>query len=108
LGDKYVLYAGKLVQVDFDFAADDYPKMREAFIAKYGPPHKVDTSVVQNKMGAQFAQETLLWKGPDIHIWMSHYGSKVTEGIAFIVKADFEERMQQVTEEEKRKLKDSL
>jgi hypothetical protein len=107
-GDRFTFYEGRFVMVTSSFDADRYPQMREVFVEKYGQPHLTQSATVQNKMGAQFAQETLHWEGPRIAITLEHYGSKVTEGEATFVTTEFRAVQNRAQEEWKKKMKDSL
>src|ERR1017187_1412075 len=67
-----------------DFPSEDYEAVRDMFIEKYGKPFNVSESEVQNRMGATFQQERLLWIGQHVQISMSRYGSTISEG-GFII-----------------------
>ena len=67
-----------------DFPSEDYEAVRDMFIGKYGQPYNIAESEVQNRMGATFQQERLLWIGQRVEISMSRYGSTISEGFFMI------------------------
>lgn len=58
--------------------------LSKAFLAKYGQADAVKDSVVKNRMGAEFKNQTLTWKGKQVTILMRRLVSKVDEGDAHI------------------------
>jgi hypothetical protein len=79
-----------LTLVMWGFPADSYNGLKETFITKYGTPTTVSNRTVRNAMGAIYQQEELGWEGRAVHISLSRYGSKLTEGLAVFTtqKAD--------------------
>lgn len=70
------------------FRADDFDKVRDIFIARYGRPHSSSKSTLRNALGASFVNTTLTWTGPSISIELNRYES-ATEGSAQIGKRSF-------------------
>jgi hypothetical protein len=66
------------------FPSDHYLEVREIFVSRYGPPHNVQASEVQNLVGGQFKQETLRWNGQRASVTLMRYGSTVTDGVFFV------------------------
>src|SRR5262249_11894845 len=67
------------------FKTQSYGEISQAFIAKYGKPDSVKDSVVQNKMGATFADQTMTWAGKQgATIVLRKLAGKVTDGAARI------------------------
>jgi hypothetical protein len=67
------------------FPSDAYDTMRAVFVEKYGPPHKVDVSEVQNKLGATFKNESLAWYGSDASVMLNRFDEDLTKSGASIL-----------------------
>lgn len=52
---------GQLFQVTIFFDHSGFADVRSAVQAKYGPPERQSTEVLQNRMGANFESESLTW-----------------------------------------------
>jgi hypothetical protein len=80
LNARFIFEDTGLTQVFGKFPSENYQDVKEMFIAKYGKPHSATQSDVQNRMGATFRQEELLWIGKRVSIVLSRYGSTISDG----------------------------
>jgi hypothetical protein len=76
-----------------DFKSSDFPILREAFVTRYGPAHSTREEKLQNRMGTEFTNHVLSWRGPTLSIYLAEYSGKVTNGTARIATHDFEEEL---------------
>jgi hypothetical protein len=74
----------RLASTYMTFAADDFDKMRDIFVEKYGPPDSTSDAQVHNRMGAAFTNTSLEWHGPRVTITLERYGSDLTKASATI------------------------
>lgn len=81
-----------------------YLPVTTALTAKYGAPAAKETSVVKNRMGAEFDQEEQTWKAGDERIIAKRRGSTLTEMEVSLISE--RQRLQQI-EEMKEKAKAS-
>lgn len=73
--------SGKVQRIALDFDSDDFPAVESAMIQKFGAPANVETSTLQNLMGATFAQTVDQWgDAPQPIARLAHYSSDVTRG----------------------------
>lgn len=70
--------------VELKFVSHSYVGLFKAFSAKYGEPDAVENSVVKNRMGAEFENQTAIWRGKQIGIIMRKLAAKIDEGDAHI------------------------
>ncbi len=70
------------------FPSDNFPEIRETFLARYGEPTSRRNPRVQNRMGAQFENETLQWAGDRVDILLTQYGPKLTHAQAVLATAE--------------------
>ena len=75
-----IFRADQFTSVQGKFPSDSYSTLRQVFVEKYGIPSDTKQSTIQNRAGAKFSQESLIWDGPKIRLQISHYGDTVTEG----------------------------
>ncbi len=99
-GDRFVSTTGS-------FASGDYLTVKQAFTDKYGPPTRVESSMVSNALGAKFEQESLIWEGLTSHIVLSKY-VKVTEGIFVISTKDYWDALNKEQQDKQAAAKDAL
>jgi hypothetical protein len=66
------------------FSSDSFPQIKGIFLERYGQPTARRNTTVQNRMGAQFENETLEWNGAKVSIMLEKYSTKVTESTAII------------------------
>lgn len=71
-----------------DFRADDFEKVRDIFIVRYGKPHTTEKNTLKNALGSTFVNSTLRWTGSTIAIELNKYES-TTHGSAQIGKLTF-------------------
>ena len=71
--------------VTLGFAVEKYDEMKSAFLERYGPPTHTEAKPVQNRMGAQFLNEILLWTGSVLSIRLEKYGASITESFALLI-----------------------
>jgi hypothetical protein len=70
IGDRrvritYHLMNGALASLSIDYGYLANEVIREAFTAKWGPPHEVKEEVLQNALGARFTREVARWRTRD-------------------------------------------
>ena len=81
IGDVISSYLdGRLYGVSYRFAEFGYDPLAAALETKYGQPDSVFATRLQNRMGANFVNETKLWRFADGMMMISRYGAKLTEG----------------------------
>lgn len=64
--------------------ADDYLKLAQVFITKYGQPTKQVTDKVKTKAGAEFTNETLTWVGKINSITVQKYAGDIKTSAAIL------------------------
>lgn len=101
--DQITFLNDSLAAASMSFDTDHYEKMREIFIDKYGPPTSRESKEVQNRMGATFQQEELEWKGKTTTVSLNRYGSKLTQGAAYLLTNAYRDHVQATAEAEKKK-----
>lgn len=57
----YHFLDGRLFRVTIFFNHDGFVAVRSAFQAKYGPPDRQSTNVLENRMSAKFESENVVW-----------------------------------------------
>lgn len=68
--------------------AEDFPKLVQIFITKYGQPTHRSSDVVKTKGGAEFTNESLRWRGKKIDITLEKYDGDInTSSAALRTKA---------------------
>jgi hypothetical protein len=97
---------GKLATVTGDFDPNIFDTLEEAFVSKYGKPHRAENSTVQNRMGAMFQQRELTWSGDVFTIFLHRYGGEVTEGLLVIESTPAVLERQKQAEEKKKHILD--
>jgi hypothetical protein len=96
---RLLLREGGLDAVIVAFPADDFNIIKPIFIERYGQPTSRSTPEVQNKAGARFENEVLLWAGKKVQVTLRRYGDSLTYGLGTI-------RTQTGLEEEAKKGRD--
>ena len=85
LGDVRVdLREDKVEAIYFDFKKKNYEALRAAFIEKYGPPTSRTSRTWQNKLGASFVGEMIIWHLRDGVITMNELSDRLDIGSALI------------------------
>lgn len=75
------------------FKSPDFMTLREAFVTRYGPAHSTREEKLQSRMGAEFTNQVLSWRGRTLSIYIAKYSGKVTDGTARISKHDYAEEL---------------
>lgn len=57
--------------------SDDFLRLEQLFISKYGQPSKRSTEVVKTKVGAEFTNERLHWIGKKVEILLQKYDGDI-------------------------------
>lgn len=57
--------------------SEDYASLSQLLISKYGPPTERTGDAVKTKGGAEFRNETLLWKGSKVIIFVQKYSGDI-------------------------------
>jgi hypothetical protein len=100
--NKFRFHDDKLVEVSYDFEPKDFEFVKGVFVEKYGPPTTASTAVVENRMGASFLNETLVWNGRNIYLLLEKYSSKITESTAsYWLKSWMESGMKEIENKKK-------
>lgn len=73
-----LFYGDKLSRVSVTFDADEFRRVKLALIEKYGRG-KSEPSVVQNRAGVSFENETVIWQGQAASMKLIMRASKVDE-----------------------------
>lgn len=90
-------YDDQLVSIQANFRTIDFPQVKEALIGKYGEGHS-ERSVVQNRMGASFDNETVTWLGDNDVMTLTKRAGSIDE-------ATLQIRSKNLIEEYKRRVK---
>lgn len=59
---------GKLVAVLLKYKSEAWADVKAILAARYGPPTRSSTDLLQNRMGASFKNEILLWHGKNVSL----------------------------------------
>lgn len=70
------------VGVSMSFDSDDYEKLREVFVFKYGEPSRLDTTRLSSREGGRFDNETMSWDGRKVTVSIERYGESLDKGSA--------------------------
>ena len=96
IGDAFVSFELSFLDDRFSaariyFKSEAYfDLIRNAFIERYGPPHSTTEQVLKNRMGAEFVNPVLVWKGPTLSIQLRKYRGTITDGMAIISTHEFD------------------
>ncbi|MFJ3486557.1 hypothetical protein ACIPL1_24605 [Pseudomonas sp. NPDC090202] len=72
--------------------SEDYVSLSQLLISKYGPPTERTAKVVKTKAGAEFNNETLLWKGSKVIIFAQKYSGDIDSSAVSITTVEASER----------------
>ena len=72
----------RLAAVNLSFESQDYDRLSRAFTAKFGAPDSTWSEVLQNRMGAEFANTSAAWRRGGIVLTLKRYGSSLDHGRA--------------------------
>ena len=70
-GDFFTFHHDQFVEVTRIPEANKYAEMKEVFVEKYGPPHRVFRYTEQMGFGAKFQKVDLIWEGPHVFVNLS-------------------------------------
>lgn len=73
--------AGQADYVSVTFPSKTWPVVREAINAKYPTGSTTTSSVVQNRMGASFDQQEIVWVAGDVTMRAAKRSNDLTEGV---------------------------
>jgi hypothetical protein len=82
--DVFLFQDDSFVGVSLFFAAEDYEKLREVFLVKYGEPARLETTRVTTRTGTRFDDEILHWDGRKVTVSLERYGDSLERGSATI------------------------
>jgi hypothetical protein len=101
--DRVLFERDSFVFAAMKFDADDYSKMRDTFVEKYGPPSKQSTDAVQNRMGMKTDNETLTWVGKNVTVLLMRFSDTLDKGQALFGTNAYLQRLALESEAEKKK-----
>lgn len=81
---------------------EDFEKLKDIFIQRYGKPHSDVTSEVKTRAGASFEDETLKWVGSKVTIVLSRYSDDINSYGASISVNQVQERYERAAAEKSR------
>jgi hypothetical protein len=62
--------------------SEDFPRLVQIFITKYGQPTKRTTEIIKTKGGAEFTNEELQWLGKKVEITLNKYDGDIDTSAA--------------------------
>jgi hypothetical protein len=72
--------AYRLYHISFSFYSNRWDLLKDAYLSKFGKPTRVETAPVQNRMGAVFDNEKLIWENADSIIILEKRSGVVDKG----------------------------
>lgn len=93
----------KLVSVVWRYTPEDFPKVADVLVARYGPPTGIERENVTNKMGAAFENVTYTWLGKRFAVRASRFQSDLDAGLALFTSTEVLKARAREEEERKRK-----
>jgi hypothetical protein len=101
--DVFFFQDDVFVGVTMSFVSDDYERLREVFLAKYGEPTRLETTRISTRTGTRFDNETLNWDGGKVSVSLQRYGESLENGSATLfLNSYLEEQEKQRREKLKR------
>lgn len=87
LGGGHVSFVdGRVAQISITVRrADDYIRLREILIERYGKPHKAESLVVTANSGAVVSSEETSWTGDNVFILLSERSERIDRSQASFV-----------------------
>ena len=76
-----------LVAAQLSFDSDDYQTIVDAFTAKYGPADSLWLTSMQNRMGATFENEHVVWVEGETSLLLERYSTSSVEGRAALLSS---------------------
>lgn len=74
----------RLIGVQMEFRPESSPVIREMFIGRYGQPTSRQRPAFVTRGGLRAENELLIWDGARVHIWLTRFHEKITEGGAYV------------------------
>jgi hypothetical protein len=74
--------------------APSYGKLKSRLIAVYDEPSITKHGIVQNKLGAEFPQETLVWATPDGPMMLMNPSSQMDECELYMLSTDVAKKIE--------------
>jgi hypothetical protein len=74
----------QFVAAQIGFQSEDFTKIEEIFVKRYGRPTRVKNTEMQNAMRAKFMNREIEWNGKKVTITLVKYAGNVTSGSGFI------------------------
>lgn len=87
------------------FYSEDWDQMREALVAKFGQPTSISSESVQNRMGAQFENDSALWESDASSLLIQKYCGDVDSSVLVLNHNQFRKLAEQ-QKSENRDVKD--
>jgi hypothetical protein len=97
-----------MVNAFMSFSSSAYPRIRDVFLDKYGKPTTEQHGVLQNRLGAQFENETLTWTGAKVTVSLTKFEGNLDSGSAMFALNTFTAEYIKAQATEKRKAKEAL
>lgn len=96
------LFEDKIQCLYMSGRTEDFEKLKDIFIQRYGKPHSDVLSEVKTKAGASFEDETLKWVGSKVTIVMSRYSDDINSYGASISVNQVQQKYEQAAAEKSR------
>ena len=96
------------VGVSMSFESDDYEKLREVFVTKFGEPTHLETTRLSSRSGARFDNETMGWDGRKVAVSIERYGETLEKGSATMFLNSYLEQQEKERQERLKKDADSF
>jgi hypothetical protein len=106
--DVFVFQDDSFVGVSLFFAAEDYERLREVFLVKYGEPARLETTRVTTRTGTRFDDEILHWDGRKVTVSLERYGDSLERGSATIFLNSYLEQQAKERQEHLKKEADAF
>jgi hypothetical protein len=85
-------------------SSDDFPRLSQVLITKYGKPTRSESEPVKTKAGATFTNEKLSWSGPKVLIVLSKYSDDINTSSVSVTNRDVSMK---ALSDEKKKISDA-
>ena len=99
---------GNVEWVSVSFNSEGAMEIKQATVEKYGPPHSSWVEHKQNRMGASFDDQVMMWKGLNVQVVFHSIGSKVDEGSLTAFTSAYEKQSNKNHESGKESIKGIL
>jgi len=101
--DVFVFQDDLFVGVSLSFDSDDYEKLREVFLVKYGEPTRLETTRVMTRNGTRYDNESLNWEGHSVSVSLERFGDAADKGLGTIFLNTYLEQREKERQERLRK-----